>query len=197
MWLILMRKTVFVNICPVSLVWPKKFFHSKSTFSSGFAPFQTFEKKLSAYFLTYFYDSHVFQTKCEVSIIFRKNAYKYRKILFSCMWLILRRKTIFFNICPISLVWPKKVVSIKSKHFFRISHYSLVKNNFLSDSKLLSESHFVDQKDNFSVNFHENACKIPAKLNLAVCGLFWGGKSFSSIFIPFHLFDKKKVVSIK
>ncbi len=39
--------------------------------------------------------------------------------------------------------------------------------------------------------------KTSEKLNLAVCGSFCGGKTFSLKFVLFHWFDQKKFVSIK
>ena len=36
--------------------------------------------------------------------ISRENATKHQKSMFGCMWLILRSKNVFVNICPISLV---------------------------------------------------------------------------------------------
>ena len=65
-----------------------------------------------------------------------------RKEDFSCMWVILRRKTFFDNLIIVQFYWFDQKQLFKQKQiFFRISPFSnlLWKTNFLSISVLLSE----------------------------------------------------------
>ena len=68
------------------------------------------------------------------------------------------------------------------------------KKNFLSISVLLSAIvTFFYLKENFSVNFTENASKQRGKHSLAVCSSFWGEIQFLLIFVLFYWFDQKKL----
>ena len=86
-----------------------------------------------------------------------------RKALFSCMWLILSRKTVFVNISPILLLCTKRIVYNKSKFSFEFAPFRTYweKQTFqVFLSFFFWESQFLDQNGNFSVNFPKNFSKL-------------------------------------
>ncbi len=105
------RKNILRNIVPFHKFAKEKLFPSNKNLSSRFFLFQNcLEKKNSAKFLISFCDSLFFEPKEKFSVNFAKMLQNTRKAKFSCMLLILGGETIFGNIGPFSLVWPKKVV---------------------------------------------------------------------------------------
>ena len=113
MWLILMRKTVFVNICPALQLEQKRLFTPNPYFPLDFLLFKLVEKsnlsELLSERVTFFNKKRIFQW------IYPKMLQNNTKVRFSCMWLTLRRKTVFVNICPVILIKTKRVVYNKSK----------------------------------------------------------------------------------
>ena len=99
----------------------KKSFPSNQNFSSGFVPFQTHWEKITfLVILSIFSEIVTFYTlKRSLFVNFRRKCFKGPEML-SCMCHIMKSNTIFGNICPILLVWSKKVISIKSKYILRI-----------------------------------------------------------------------------
>ena len=89
MWLTIWRKTVFVNIYPLLLVWSKKIFKQIQIFLR-ICPISKMVRKTN------------FQS---ISMIFLRVS-----LLCSNMWLTLWRKTVFVNIYHILLIWSKTVV---------------------------------------------------------------------------------------
>ena len=89
MWLTIWRKTVFINIYPLLLVWSKKNFKQIQIFLR-ICPISKMVRKTN------------FQS---ISMIFLRVS-----LLCSNMWLTLWRKTVFVNIYHILLIWSKTVV---------------------------------------------------------------------------------------
>ena len=111
MWLNLGRKTVFLNINPLLLVWSKKLFNQTQIFLR-ICPLSNMVRKTNFLSFSVLVSEIVnFLTKKRSSRwISPKILQNHRKAEFSCMWLNLGRKTFFFNINPLLLVWSKKVV---------------------------------------------------------------------------------------
>ena len=111
-----MRKTVFVNIWPVLQFWTKKVVYTKSKFSPGFSPFQTCWEKWSFWVFLSFFLRVTFLIKNRIFLwISPKMFQNNRKAWFSCLWHIFSWKTVFVNICPVILLWTKRVVYNRSK----------------------------------------------------------------------------------
>ena len=73
-----------------------------------------------------------------------------RKAYFSCMWLFLRGKSFFINICSLPLVWSKKFVKTNLNFPQDLPLFKLVKKKkILSISVLLSEVTFWNKKRSF------------------------------------------------
>ena len=117
-----------------------------------------------------------------------------RKALFSCMRLILWRKTVFVNICPVLLLCTKRIVHNKSKFSFGFAPFRTCwekKNFWLFQSFFLRFSFFWTKKSTFQWNcpkMYQNN----RKACLVVCGSFCGEKQFLLIiFVPFYCFVQK------
>ena len=84
-----------------------------------------------------------------VTFLTKKNSFQWivpkmlqnnRRAYFSCMWLTLREKKIFVYICPVLLLWTKRIVYNKSNFLLDLLLFkSVEKKNFLNISELLSE----------------------------------------------------------
>ena len=109
------------------------------------------------------------------------------------MCLILRSKTtVFYNNYAFLLVRTKKVVSIKSKPFFKIWAFS---NSFwkkfsLWNFLLLSEIVTFFHNYKFFVNFRTIASKHQKCITVG-CS-FWGAKLLSVIIVSFYWFGQEK-----
>ena len=79
---------IFLRICVVSNMLRKKKFLSISVLHSKIV---------------------TFRLKREFSVNFPKMLQNNRKAYFTCIWLTLGRKTVFINICPLPLIWSKKL----------------------------------------------------------------------------------------
>ena len=111
------------------------------------------------------------------------------------MWLILRRKTVFVNICPILLLCTKRVVYNKSKFSSGFAPFQICweKQTFqVFQSFFLRESLFWLKREVLS-EFPRKRFKTTGKLSLVVYGSFWGEKQFLLIFVPFYWFDQKQL----
>ena len=118
-----------------------------------------------------------------------------RKALISWMRLILMRKTVFVNISPVLLLCTKRVVYNKSKFSFGFSPFRTCweKQTFqVLLSFFLRESIFWLKRE-LSSEFSQKFFKTTEKHSLAVYGSCWGKKQFLLIFVPFYLFDQKKL----
>ena len=106
MLLTLWRKTVFVNIYPLLLVWSKQFFKQIQIFLR-ICHFSNMVRKTNFLSISViFFESVTFVSKKKSSLrIFPKMLQNNRKALFSSMCLTLWRKTVFVNIYPILLIW--------------------------------------------------------------------------------------------
>ena len=121
-------ETVLFNICPISLVLPKNFISTKSKYFLAIYPFILFgKKKLSVcgWFLASFWVRQFLNRKRGFLLISSENVSKHQKSLsLGKLGIFWGEKQFFGNICPISLVWPKEIVSIKLKPFFWICPFS-------------------------------------------------------------------------
>ena len=100
------------------------------------------KKKLSKYFWASFWESQFFDKKRSFPWISPKMFQNNRKAYFSCIWLILRRKTVFVNLEFFQFFWfDLKYLFKQIQIFLRICSFSnlLRKTNFLSIFVLLSE----------------------------------------------------------
>ena len=79
--------------------------------------------------------------------------------------------------------------------FFRICPFSnmLRKSNSLSISVLFSEIGSFGHKREVLCEFSQICLKTTEKHSLPECGPLWGEKQFLLIFLPFYLFDQKKL----
>ena len=111
MWLTLWRKTVFVNMYPLLMVWSKQFFKQIQIFLR-ICPFSNMVRKTNFLSISVtFFESVTFVSKKKSSLwISPKKLQKKKKALFWSMFLTLWRKTVFVNIYPILLIWSKIVV---------------------------------------------------------------------------------------
>ena len=109
------------------------------------------------------------------------------------MWLILWKKTVFVNICPILLLCTKRVVYNKSKFSSGFAPFQICwkKTKFLSISVLLSEIDSFWLKWVVFSELAQTSFKTTGKHNLAVSASFWGEKQFLLIFAPFFCFVPK------
>ena len=143
-------------------------------FSTEFAPFKLDEKKINyCAILSFFQRYHFFKEKKGFQTIYTKMLQNTRKAWLSCMWIILRRKTVFVNIFPISRVWPKKVISIQWKFSRTCSFSYLLKKITLWVilSLFLRMSLFRPKRDVF-INFYEDTSK-HKKSNFNFMCSFW------------------------
>ena len=110
------------------------------------------------------------------------------------MWLTLWRKTEFVNICPLLLVWSKKVFK-QIQIFLSIFPYSNMvrKTNFLNISVLVSEIVILCLKRKVLHEFPQKCFKTTEKHSLAECDSIWGEKQFMLIFVFFYWFYQKQV----
>ena len=107
-----------------------------------------------------------------------------RKAKFRCIWLILRRKTVVVFV-PFHWFYQKQLFPSNQNIPQDLPLFNLFrKNNFLSNSKLLSELVTFWTQKMFSVNFRENAIKLQKSL-FTVCDTFLGRKQFLAIFVMF------------
>ena len=110
------------------------------------------------------------------------------------MWLILRRNFFFYYICRIFLVWTTQLL-LPIQLFLWILNFAklLRKMNFMSIPVVLSEIVIFSRKREVFSKFPRKCFKTIKKLSLAICGTFRGEKQILLIFIPFYLFDQKKL----
>ncbi len=92
---------------------------------------------------------------------FSKNASKQQKGITRSMWHTLGRKTVFVNIRPLLLVWSKKFVLTNPNITKNLLLFKHGKKNKLSEyiSGRFWDSHFIDWKENFSMNFSKTYSK--------------------------------------
>ena len=112
MSLTLGRKTVFVNNCPLLLVWSKTVVYTNQKFPQDFPLFKHVKKnKLSEYFSAPLWDSLFFLLKsellCEFSQKYFKTTEKHSLTICGLLW---GEKHVFVNISPILLGWSKTFV---------------------------------------------------------------------------------------
>ena len=112
------------------------------------------------------------------------------------MWLTLRRKTVFVNICSILLVDQKQLFK-QIQIFLLVCPYSnlLRKTNFLSISVIHSEIVIFWIKREVFSELARKCFKTTEKQSLAVCSSFWGEKQFLLIFVPFYCFEQKGLLT--
>ena len=114
----------------------------------------TEENKLSKYFWASFRDSIFLTIKRCFQWISPKMLQNICKAYSSCMWLILRGKKVFDNICSLLLVWSITVVKTNPNFALDFPLFKLVKKNKLSEYFCTPfwDSHFMDTNENFSMN---------------------------------------------
>ena len=102
MWLTLRRKTSFLNIFSILLVWSKRVLKQIQIFLRIF-PFSNMLRKTNFLSISVLFSEIVtFWTKKKSSLwISLKMLQNNRKAYFICMWLTLGRKTVFIYICPL------------------------------------------------------------------------------------------------
>ena len=147
MWLNLGRKTVFVNINPLLLVWSKKLFNQTQIFLR-ICPLSNMVRKTNFLSFSVLVSEIVnFLTKKRSSPwISPKILQNNRKAEFSCMWLNLGRKTVFVNIYPLLMVWSITFVLTNPNFTQDFTLFKHGKNNKLSEyfSARFCDSHFSD-----------------------------------------------------
>ena len=113
---------------------------------------------------------------------------------FRSMWLSLETKTIFFNICPLFLVWSKTVVLTNPNFSQGFPLSKMVKKPQLSVyfSARFWESLFWLRREVLS-EFPPKFFKITERHSLVVSVSLWGEKHFWLTFVLFYWFDKKKL----
>ena len=111
LWLTLWRKTVFVNIYPLLMVWSNQFFKQIQIFLRICHYSNMVKKKTFWVFQWSFLRLSLLCLKRKVLYEFPQKCFKTteRHSLAIC-GLGLWRKTVFVNIYPIFLIWSKKVV---------------------------------------------------------------------------------------
>ena len=117
MWLTLWRKTFFVDIYPLLLVWSKTVVKTNPNFPQDFSLSSMVTKTKFLGISVLVSEIATFLTKKRSSLwISTKMLQNNTKALFISMWLTLWRKTVFVNIYLLLLVW--------SKHFLNKSKFS-------------------------------------------------------------------------
>ena len=177
------KKNIFVNICPVLLLWTKRLFTTNTNFPLDLPLFKLVEKyKLSKYFWASFWDNHFFDQKEKFSVNFPEKSFK---------------TTGKHNLAVCGSFWEEKQVLLIfvpfSQIFLMVYPYSnlLRKTNFLSISEILSEIVTFWLKREVFSELSRKYFKTTEKHNLAVCGSFWAQKQIMLIFVPFYCFEQK------
>ena len=112
----------------------KGLFTTSPIFPLDLLLFKLIEKKeLSEYFWASFWVIFFLTKKRSFQWYSPKMFQNNRKAYFSCMWLTLRRKTVFVNICPLLLGWSKQVVKRYPNFPQDWPLFKLVKKNKLSE----------------------------------------------------------------
>ena len=142
MWLNLGRKTVFVNIYPLLLVWSKTFVLTNPNLSQDFTLFKHGKKnKLFEYFSARFWDSHFFDLKEKFSLNFPKNTSKQQKSMSLAVSDSIWGEKQFLLILIPFYRFDQKQLFKQTQIFLMICPFSNMvrKTNFLSISVLVSE----------------------------------------------------------
>ena len=147
MWRNLRRKTFLFIFGQFYCFEQKGLFTTNPNFLLDLLLFKLVEKnELSDYFRASFWDIFLGTKKSSFQLNSPKLLQNNRKALFSCMRLILRRKTVFVNICPVLVLCTKRVVYNKSKFSFEFVPFRTCweKKTFLVLLSYFWESQFLD-----------------------------------------------------
>ena len=135
-------------ICTVYCFEQKGLFTTNPNFPLDLLLFKLVEKnKLSKYFWAPFLDSIFWTIKRYFQWISPKMLQNNCKAYFSCLWLVLREKKVFDNICSLLLVWSITVVKTNPNFALDFPLFKLVKKNKLSEYFCTPfwDSHFMDK----------------------------------------------------